>query len=83
MPSDENTFDWSAVTARCLAYLCLRNSEYADGSVLEKARFLGKLGVPLDDRAGIIGSTPESLRELTRLATKKKGAKQNGKQRRG
>jgi hypothetical protein len=65
--------NWSAVIARCLAYLCLKNSERFDGSKLEQSDFLEKLGLPIDDRAGIIGTTPDSLRELARQSRKKKG----------
>lgn len=73
MANGEQEVDWSAVTARCLAYLCLKNSKYADKSILEQAQFLEKLGLPLEDRAGVVGSTPASLRELSRKARAKKG----------
>lgn len=66
MKSIDEEVNWPAVTARCLAYLCLKNSEYAQESVLVQAQFLEKLGLPLDDQAGIVGSTPASLRELAR-----------------
>ncbi len=71
--------NWSAVIARCLAYLCLKNSEYREESVLEQAAFLENLGLPVNDRAGVVGSTPASLRELARRARHKKGGKRSGK----
>ena len=82
MKNSDEEVNWSAVTARCLAYLCLKNSRYADKSLLEQAQFLEKLGLPLEDRAGVVGSTVASLRELYRLAKVKKGAKKNDKPKR-
>jgi hypothetical protein len=73
MANEEEDVNWSAVTGRCLAYLCLKNSEYAKGSILEQAQFLEKLGLPLEDRAGVVGSTSASLYELSRRARSKKG----------
>ena len=73
MKNGDDEVNWSAVTARCLAYLCLKNSQWADKSLLEQAQFLEKLGLPLEDRAGVVGSTPASLRELSRQAKAKKG----------
>ncbi|HKV98996.1 MAG TPA: hypothetical protein VJN96_04190 [Vicinamibacterales bacterium] len=81
MKDDDNEVNWAAVTARCLAYLCLKNSRYADKSLLEQAGFLEKLGLPLEERAGVVGSTAASLRELARQAKTKKGAKKNGNRR--
>ncbi|MFO0837218.1 MAG: hypothetical protein U1D55_01735 [Phycisphaerae bacterium] len=83
MPNEGHDPNWSAVIARCLAYLCLKNSEYRDKSTLEQAAFLEKLGLPMHDRAGVVGSTPGSLRELARQARNKKGGKRNGKGKRG
>lgn len=71
MQNDQNSPNWSAVIARCLAYLCLKNSKYTDSSLLEQANFLEKLGLPIDDRAGVVGSSTASLRELARRAKKK------------
>lgn len=79
MQNDRQEENWNAVIARCLAYLCLKNSEYRDKSMLEQAAFLEKLGLPMHDRAGVVGSTPGSLRELARQARNKKGGKRNGK----
>ncbi len=79
MPDDGQDENWSAVIARCLAYLCLKNSEYRDKSVLDQAAFLEKLGLPIHDRAGVVGSTPASLRELARQARNKKGGNKSGK----
>ena len=82
MKNGEDEINWSAITARCLAYLCLKNSRYADKSILEQAQFLEKLGLPLEDRAGVVGSTTASLRELSRQAKVKKGAGRNDKTKR-
>lgn len=83
MKNGDDGVNWSAVTARCLAYLCLKNSRYADKSILEQAQFLEKLGLPLDDCAGVVGSTAASLRELSRRAKGKKGSGKNAKAKRG
>ena len=79
MPNDQNGANWSAVIGRGLAYLCLKNSEFRDKSKLEQAAFLEMLGLPIDDRAGMVGSTPGSLNELARQARTKKGGKRNVK----
>jgi len=79
MPSNEESFDWSAVIARCLAYLCLKNSKYADAQLLDQAAFLERLGLPPGDRADVLGSSRDSLGVLARRAKTKKGAKKNGK----
>jgi len=76
MQNEKPAVEWSAIIGRCLAYLCLKNSRYTDASLLEQSQFLEKLGLPLDDRAGVIGSTPASLRELARVSkTRKKKRK--------
>jgi hypothetical protein len=82
MKNSDEEVNWSAVIARCLAYLCLKNSRYADRSILEQAQFLEKLGLPLEDCAGVIGSTAASLRELSRKAKARKGIGRNGKAKR-
>jgi hypothetical protein len=82
MSNGDDGSNWSAVIARCLAYLCLKNSKYADAQLLEQAKFLARLGLPARDRADVLGSSPDSLRVLSRLATKKRGKKSNAKPRR-
>ncbi len=82
MKLDEEEMNWLAVIARCLAYLCLKDSRYKDRSVLEQAQFLEKLGLPLEERAGVVGSTAASLRELSRQAKARKGTGRNGKAKR-
>lgn len=79
MKNTDDEVNWTAITARCLAYLCLKNSRYDNKSILEQAQFLEKLGLPIDDQAGIVGSTPASLRELARQAKAKKRSKKNAK----
>ena len=82
MANSPDDVNWSAVIARCLAYLSLKNSRYADKSLLEQAQFLEKLGLPLEDRAAVVGSTAASLRELSRQAKARKGAGKNAKAKR-
>jgi hypothetical protein len=78
MPNGEETVDWSGVIARCLAYLCLKNSEVSGATILERAKFLEKLGLPVDDQAAMLGSTSDSLKALARQARAK--AKRKAKQ---
>ncbi len=82
MRNSDQDVNWSAVTARCLAILCLKNSTSGDKSLLEQANSLENLGLPIEDRAGVLGSTAASLRELSRQAKAKKGTKGNGKAKR-
>lgn len=77
MKNDNDEVNWNAVIARCLAYLCLKNSKCADKSVLEQSAFLEQLGLPLADRAGVVGSTVASIRELARLKGVKKHEKKS------
>src|SRR5438876_11947474 len=79
MPNDKEGFDWSAVIARCLAYLCLKNSNHNESPLLEQAAFLERLGLPPEDRANVLGTSRESLRVLGHLAKKQKRAKKNVK----
>jgi len=53
--------DWSAVTARCLAY-CACSIDVQDKGLFERATFLMNLGLPRSDAAALLGSTDESLR---------------------
>lgn len=64
--------DWSAVTARCLAYLCLQHSDVQDKGLFERATFLMNLGLPRFDAAALLGSTDESLRVTLRGKPAKK-----------
>lgn len=79
MKNSQDEVNWSAVIARCLAYLSLKNSRYAEKSLLEQAQFLEKLGLPPEDRAAVVGSTVASLRELSRQAKARKGTARNAK----
>ena len=78
---DQSDVDWTAVIARCLAYLCLKQSEYADAKKLTQAKFLSSLGLPKKDSADVIGSSAGSLRVLASQA-KKKGGTRNAKAKR-
>ena len=79
--NDQEEVDWTAVIARCLAYLCLKQSEHTDANKLTQAKFLSSLGLPNKDSAEVIGSSAASLRVLAGRA-KKKGGKRNGKSKR-
>ena len=62
------------VIARSLAFLCLKNSDVKEGTLLEQANFLSGLGLPYADAAGMLGSTVASLNELARQAKKGKAS---------
>lgn len=69
MASVEHT-DWQAVIGKSLAFLCVQELGRADsarvGTVLQKVQFLESLGVPLNDAATMMGSSPASIKELAR-----------------
>jgi DNA-directed RNA polymerase specialized sigma24 family protein len=65
----------ATVVSRALAFLCLQSTSAKGGSMLEKADFLRGLGLTYADAAEMLGSSEASLKELARLAKKKKGAK--------
>jgi hypothetical protein len=83
MSADVEEAKWLAVVGRCLAYLCLKNSDAATQGVREKALFLEKLGLDIEDQAGLVGSTPESLRVMASRAQNKRGGKRRGKDKGG
>lgn len=72
---------WLPVIARSLAYLCLMQAQGEEtdkfNTVLKRVRFLEALGLDLTHAAKVVGSSPESVRELARL--KRKGVKNAGK----
>jgi hypothetical protein len=68
----EGGTEWLAVIGRALAVLSLRAVGLEDKEVGEKAEFLFSLGLTRDEIAPLVGSTPDSIRVLTRLRRKKK-----------
>jgi SOS response regulatory protein OraA/RecX len=68
---------WLEVIGRALAYQCLNNDQAKNGSVLQQAQFLERLGVPPEARAAIIGSSEASLKELARQQKNKKRGSKN------
>ena len=67
--------DWSAVAARCLAYLCLAHSDVQDKGLFERATLLMSFGLPRAEAAAILGSTDESLRVTLRANAGRKTSK--------
>jgi hypothetical protein len=59
-------FDWQPFIGRSLAYLCLERADMGSKTVLEKAEFLMRLGMPRKEAALVVGSSDESLRVLAR-----------------
>lgn len=74
--------DWLAVIGRCLSYLCLEDAKKQApakfNTVKKKVDFLIEMGLPRNDAAYVVGSTPASVAELFRLESNK-GAKRGGK----
>ncbi len=64
-------FDWQPFIGRTLAYLCLDAADMGSKSVLERAEFLMKLGLPRLEAAVVVGSTDESLRVLAQQKAKR------------
>ena len=65
------------IIARCLAFHCLNTADVRDKNLAVQAKFLEGLGLPLKESAGLLGTTEASLRELLRVANKKR-KKPNG-----
>lgn len=75
MPNDEDNSDSTAVIAKCLAWLCLHESQANSGTMLEKAAFLQRFGLTRNQAAAVLGTTDNSLSTLARQSKGKKGAK--------
>jgi hypothetical protein len=72
--SDVVETDWQAVLARTAAFLCLQQADMSSASVLDKAEFLMRFGIPRSDAARILGTTDESLR-VSGIRRRKAGGK--------
>jgi hypothetical protein len=66
---------WLPVIGRALAYLCLVQADLRDKDLATQGRFLESLGMPRKEAAALLGTSDASLKELFRLADKKKGRK--------
>jgi ectoine hydroxylase-related dioxygenase (phytanoyl-CoA dioxygenase family) len=75
--------DWSAVTARALAFLCVRQAQVEGETLVEQATFLERFGIPRSEAATILGTTSKSLAEMERQqrARKKSAPKKSTGQR--
>ncbi len=73
MADANNGQDWQAVGARALAYLALHQAGLREKDLATQGQFLETLGLTRREAASLLGTTPASLTELTRLARKKKG----------
>lgn len=80
--SQEQSDQWLAVIGKSLALLCLKQAEKDQpnkmASITAKVNFLMGLGLPQNDAAEAVGSSPASVAELLRQARAKKKAKTNG-----
>jgi hypothetical protein len=61
------------VIGRSLAFLCLQSTPAKEGTLLQKADFLGGLGLKYADAAQMLGTSEASLKELARQSKKPKG----------
>jgi hypothetical protein len=73
--SDEKLTHWVGVIAKSLAYLSIHVGQEAKKNMVEKALFLEAVGLSSDEQAGLLGSTPDSLKQQKYLARKSRGDK--------
>lgn len=66
MANETGDVDWTAVIARALAFLCVRQAQMEGETLLQQAKFLERFGIPLGEAAEILGSNERSLREMER-----------------
>jgi hypothetical protein len=66
---------WTAVIARCLAFLCLDKADLRTEKVSVQAQFLERLGLRREDAAKILNTSAESLRVLAGREKSKRGGK--------
>ncbi len=64
MVAENGETDWSAVTGRALAALCLHLTSSADANMTARAKFLMNLGLARKDAAAVLGTSDDSLRVL-------------------
>jgi len=67
--------NWTAVIARCLAFLCLDKADLRTEKVGVQAQFLQRLGLQREDAARILNTSAESLRVLAQRAKPKQGGR--------
>ncbi len=72
---NEEDNEWLAVIGRSLAFLCLVQADLRNKDLATQGRFLELLGLARKEAAALLGTSPASLTELIRLATKKKRRK--------
>ena len=72
---EDETKEWLAVIGRSLAFLCLAQADLRDKDLATQGRFLMSLGLSKKEAAGLLGTSPNSLNVLLRLAVKKKRGK--------
>jgi hypothetical protein len=72
---DEKLTHWVGVIAKSLAFLSTHVGQEAKKNMVEKALFLEAVGLTSDEQAGLLGSTPESLKQQKYLARKNRGDK--------
>lgn len=71
--------DWVAVTARALAFLCVRQAQVDGESLVEQATFLERFGIPRAEAATILGTTQKSLTEMERQQKARRAKSQSQK----
>ena len=76
----EEETKWTAVIARSLSYLCLKQSGPQE-NLAEQALFLERLGLSRKDAATLLGSSAASLTVMVGRVAKKKGGGRGGKKR--
>lgn len=64
--------DWTAVIARTLAFLCIRQGKLEKETLLKQAEFLERFGIPRAEGAVILGSSEKSLNDMERQQKSRK-----------
>lgn len=73
MANNDPGQNWQAVIARSLAFLALHNSGLREKDLTTQGIFLEQLGLPRQDIAELLGTTPASLAVLFGRAKTKTG----------
>ena len=81
--AQESEASWIEVIGKALAYLCVQhvaqNEPDRVGDLLGKVKFLEGIGVPKNDAAYLLGSTPASVATLSSRKNKRSASGKKAK----
>lgn len=75
----EGDSNWTAVIARALALLCLKEEGLKGEDLARQALFLERLGISRKEAANLLGTSNDSLRVLMARTQKKGGGRGRSK----